>query len=70
VTARVFAGEILQLISNLIINALDAVPESGGVLSLRVRTYGEKVHISVTDNGNGIAPSMSKFLFQPHHTTK
>src|ERR1700727_417053 len=70
VTARVFGGEILQVISNLIINALDAVPETGGVLSLRVRTYKEKVHISVTDNGNGVTPAMSKVLFQAHQTTK
>jgi signal transduction histidine kinase len=70
VTARVFAGEILQVISNLIINALDAVPETGGVLSLRVRRQKGKVHISVTDNGNGIAPAMTKVLFQAHYTTK
>jgi signal transduction histidine kinase len=70
VTARVFAGEILQVVSNLIINALDAVPETGGVLSLRVRKYKGKVHLSVTDNGYGVTPAMSKVLFQAHHTTK
>jgi signal transduction histidine kinase len=69
-TARVFAGEILQVVSNLIINALDALPESGGVLSLRVRTLGGKVHISVSDNGSGIDSSMSKVLFEAHQTTK
>lgn len=69
-TARVFAGEILQVVSNLILNALDAVPESGGVLSVCVRTLGSKIHISVTDNGSGIAPSMSKVLFEAHQTTK
>jgi signal transduction histidine kinase len=70
VTARVLAGEILQVVSNLIVNALDAVPESGGILELRVSTYREKAHISVTDNGKGIGPSMSKCLFRAHHTTK
>jgi signal transduction histidine kinase len=69
-TARVFAGEISQVVSNLIIDALDAVPEACGVLSLRVRTLGGKVHISVTDNGTGIAPSMSRVLFEAHQTTK
>lgn len=69
-TARVFAGEILQVVSNLIINALDAAPRTGGVLSLRVRTLAGKVHISVTDNGSGIAPSMAKVLFNAHQTTK
>jgi signal transduction histidine kinase len=70
VTARVFGGEILQVISNLIINALDAVPETGGVLSLRVRRYKGKVHLSVTDNGHGVTPAMAKVLFQAHRTTK
>lgn len=70
VTARVFAGEILQVLSNLISNALDAVPGSGGVLSITVRRYKEKVHISVTDNGDGVDPKLSKFLFEAHHTTK
>jgi len=70
VTARFFGGEILQVISNLIINALDAVPETGGVLSLRVRRYKGKVHLSVTDNGHGVTPAMAKVLFQAHRTTK
>jgi signal transduction histidine kinase len=69
-TARVYAGEILQVVSNLVINALDAIPESGGVLSLDVRTHNGKVHISVTDNGSGISPSMAKVLFEAHKTTK
>jgi signal transduction histidine kinase len=69
-TARVFAGEILQVISNLIINALDAVPETGGILTLRVKTFKGKIHISVADNGSGVAPAMSKIMFQAHQTTK
>ena len=62
--ARVFAGEILQVVSNFIINAMDAVPETGGVLSLRVRKYKGKIHLSVMDNGHGVTPAMSKVLFQ------
>jgi signal transduction histidine kinase len=36
--AHVFPGEILQVLSNLILNSLDALPETGGVLTLRVKT--------------------------------
>ena len=68
--ARVVPGEILQVVSNLMINALDAIPETGGVLSLRVRKYKGNVHLSVTDNGHGVTPAMSKVLFQAHQTTK
>jgi signal transduction histidine kinase len=40
--SKVFAGEILQVASNLVINALDAMPETGGLLTLRVKTYSGK----------------------------
>jgi signal transduction histidine kinase len=43
-TAEVRAGEILQVISNLIVNALDALSETG-TLRLRVRKDSSAVHI-------------------------
>ena len=68
--AKIFAGEILQVASNLIINALDAVPKTGGLLILRVKTQGGKAHFSVTDNGSGVSPEMAKVLFEAHQTSK
>jgi signal transduction histidine kinase len=68
--ASVFAGEILQILSNLILNSLDALPESAAVLCVRVKTSQGKVHITIADNGAGIEPSIYKNMFQPHRTTK
>ena len=68
--AKVFAGEILQVASNLIINALDAMPKTGGLLTLRVKTQSGKVHLSVEDNGGGIPPQVAKVMFEAHQTTK
>jgi signal transduction histidine kinase len=68
--ASVFAGEILQILSNLILNSLDALPESDPVLCIRVRTSKDKVHITIADNGAGIEPSIYQNMFQPHCTTK
>jgi signal transduction histidine kinase len=68
--ANVFPGEILQVLSNLILNSLDALPESGGVLTLKVKTYGGKIHILIADNGTGMEPSIYENLFKPHLTTK
>ena len=45
---------INQVISNLIDNALKFMPEEGGVLGLFIAREGEKVHVSVSDNGTGI----------------
>ena len=67
--AEVRMGEILQVISNLIVNAVDALP-NGGILSLRVRKVQGKVRISVADNGHGIPAEYSRKIFQPFFTTK
>ena len=70
VVTKVFAGEILQVFSNLILNALDALPETNAVLWMRVRMLGQRGHIIVADNGRGIHPSMHNTLFEPYVTTK
>jgi hypothetical protein len=49
--APFFAGEILQILSNLILNSLDALPESAAVLCVRVTTSEDKLHITIADNG-------------------
>ena len=68
--ARVFAGEILQVLSNLLLNALDSLPEEGAILHVRVRATEKDVYITISDNGTGIDPRIYSNMFQPHHTTK
>jgi PAS domain S-box-containing protein len=70
------AGEIRQAVSNLITNAIDAMPE-GGELCIRATPTHEwsnsghpGVRITVLDTGSGIAPKHRKNLFQPFFTTK
>jgi PAS domain S-box-containing protein len=70
------AGEIRQAFSNLITNAVDAMP-GGGKLVLRVskshawnnsRVHG--VRITILDTGSGIEPRHRNNIFQPFFTTK
>lgn len=63
-------GEILQVLSNFILNAIDALPEKGAVLCFRVRTDAKRAHIIISDNGHGIHPSVRKTLFDPYVTSK
>jgi PAS domain S-box-containing protein len=70
------AGEIRQAFSNLITNAIDAMP-GGGTLVLRVSkshasdgSYLHGVRITVLDTGSGIEPKHKKNIFQPFFTTK
>lgn len=67
--ARVHTAEILQVISNLILNALDALP-AYGTLRLRLRKGREHVHYLIADNGHGIPPEHLPKIFQPFFTTK
>ncbi|RXH54294.1 sensor histidine kinase [Granulicella sibirica] len=67
--AEVHSGEMLRVISNLIVNALDALPEEG-TLNLRLHKCHGKVHLVIADNGHGIAEEHRQSIFDPHFTTK
>src|ERR1700748_216011 len=69
-TSKVVAGEILQVISNLILNAMDALPPKNAILRIRVRPRGRYVVVLVADNGCGINQAVLKTLFQPNQTSK
>jgi PAS domain S-box-containing protein len=71
---RVFPGELRQVFSNLLLNALEAVPDSGRIVIRVRRSTGPKqesgVRITVADNGPGIAPEHVSKIFEPFFTTK
>ena len=66
------SGELLQVISNLILNALDALPEGAAGASIHVRIHrGHRgVHLTIADNGPGVPAHIETSLFTPHVTTK
>lgn len=65
------ASEILQVISNLILNAVDAMADtSNALLRVRINRTGDSLQISVTDNGPGIPIHMEHRLFEAHASGK
>ena len=69
VIAEVKHSQMLQVVSNLLHNALDALPD-GGTLFLRVRKRTDRVEFLVADNGQGIASEHVQQIFEPFFTTK
>lgn len=65
------AGEIRQVMANLVGNAIDAMQAKGGTLTLRAREAAEGgVEILVMDTGAGISEEAQKRILEPFYTTK
>jgi signal transduction histidine kinase len=67
--ASVFSGDFLQLISNLVRNAAEALPP-GGTLCIRLRASGANARLIVADNGRGIPPAIQARLFEAFQSDK
>jgi len=63
-------SQINQVFLNLITNAAQALPASGGVITLTTRDDGGGVAVEVADNGTGIPPEVLPKIFDPFFTTK
>jgi PAS domain S-box-containing protein len=71
-----FPGELRQVVSNLLLNAIEAVPVDG---TIRVHLYrsrdltreeGDGVHLVIADNGPGIPRELRRRIFEPFFSTK
>ena len=63
------AIQINQIVVNLIVNAIHAMP-NGGNLILQTSLSNKCVHLVIQDNGNGISEDNMKKIFDPFFTTK
>jgi PAS domain S-box-containing protein len=70
------AGEVNQVILNILVNAAHAIAarvkgtDQRGLIAMRSRVEGDSVVISIADSGGGIAPEIRNRVFDPFFTTK
>jgi signal transduction histidine kinase len=64
-----FAGELNQVWTNLLDNAVDAMA-AGGTLTLGVRPVGDALVVTVADTGGGMPPEVAARAFDAFFTTK
>jgi len=63
------AGELNQVWTNLIDNAIDAMRD-GGLLRLEARDTTDAVEVKIIDDGEGIPTDVQTHMFEPFFTTK
>ena len=63
------AAAVRDALSNLLINAMQAIPAGGSVV-VEATIEGGELLVAVTDNGGGIAPELRERIWEPFFTTK
>ena len=61
--------QLVQVIFNLVLNAIDATGKGGGIV-VDAQREGNRVEWTVADDGIGIDPAVQSRLFRPYFTTK
>ena len=62
-------GRLQQVLMNLLLNAVDAMPE-GGCVTMRAGSHSGRVSILISDTGVGIPPEHLEKIYEPFFTTK
>jgi two-component system, sporulation sensor kinase E len=63
-------SQIKQALYNLLKNAFQALPASGGLIEISSSVTDYDVTLTIRDHGSGISPEVMGSLFEPFHSTK
>lgn len=64
------SSQISQVLTNIIINAIQALEDDGGEICLSERIEGNSVVLEISDNGPGMCAEVANQVFEPFFTTK
>jgi PAS domain S-box-containing protein len=63
--------QLQQVLLNLMLNAIEAMKDTGGALTIRARADEDsRLLVSISDTGVGLLPESAERIFDPFHTTK
>lgn len=63
-------SQIMQLAINLVLNAIQALPPTGGTIRVTTVDDGREIQLVVEDSGPGVPDDLRERIFEPYVTTK
>jgi len=72
IIAKFDRTQLIRVVTNLVKNGIQAIPEDSANPEIKVRVFNEddNVNITIEDNGSGIAEDNKSKIFEPKFTTK
>ena len=67
---RVEVAEVLAAVTNLIVNAIDAIADTGGTVIIKTTSAMNGGAVEVIDHGPGVPAELRERIFEPFFTTK
>jgi len=65
-----YSGQLNQVLMNILTNAIQAIGEQKGIISIATKGLEEQVQIQITDTGKGMSEGSMARIFEPFYTTK
>jgi PAS domain S-box-containing protein len=62
--------QLQQVLMNLMLNAIEAMKDTGGELTIRSGANSDGLAVSISDTGEGLPAEGADLIFDPFHTTK
>lgn len=69
-TLKADAIKLEMAILNILVNAIEAVPDNTGIIEVKTAIKNNKAIVMISDNGYGISPENKEKLFEPYFTSK
>lgn len=67
---RADAAKLEMAILNILVNAIEAVPDTTGLIEVKTIVQNNQTSLMIIDNGCGISPENKEKLFEPYFTCK
>ncbi|GKT09663.1 PAS domain-containing hybrid sensor histidine kinase/response regulator [Desulforhabdus sp. TSK] len=67
--ASIHASDLREILTNLVLNAVEAMP-NGGKITLRCKSLKDSIVMEVADTGIGMSKEVAGKIFDPYYTTK